>query len=119
MRVMALLNAARPPSRGIFSRCTMTTRLWVADESAERQFHLTVQPRGTTTWTSPARYPLINAEGAPAGAVTSIARVAVCPALSTTSQEGASARSGEVVCCTVVSIAGVFRSGAAGALSAP
>src|SRR5882672_6225641 len=85
---MALLNAARPPSSGIFSRWTMTTRLCGETESALRQFHRTVQPSGTMIRASPARKPLIRAEGAPGGAVTSRVRVAVRAALSTVSHDG-------------------------------
>ncbi|HEY9013903.1 MAG TPA: hypothetical protein VIM84_02425, partial [Gemmatimonadales bacterium] len=86
-RVIALLNEGRPPSRGIFSRCTMTTRLWGDAASALRQLHLTVHPTGTITLAFPARYPLIKADEAPAGRVTSSVRTAVRDALSETNQE--------------------------------
>ena len=94
MRVIALLKEARPPSSGIFSRCTMTTRLWDAVESVERQFHLAVQPTGIMIRASPARYLLISADGAPAFLVTTKSSDAVRPALSTCSQgnESAAAR---------------------------
>ena len=94
MRVIALLKEARPPSSGIFSRWTMTTRLWGAVESVERQFHFAVQPTGIMMRASPARYPLISADGAPAFLVTSKSSDAVRPALSTCSQgnESAAAR---------------------------
>ena len=87
MRVIALLKEGRPPSSGTFSRCTMTTRLWGAVESVERQFHFTVQPTGMMMRASPARNPLISADGAPGFLVTSMLRDAVRPALSTCSQE--------------------------------
>ena len=62
MRVIALVNTARPPSVGSFSRSAMTTRLCAAVESALRQSHCTVQLSGTTIWSSPLRCPLISAE---------------------------------------------------------
>ena len=48
----------RPPSVGSFSRSAMTTRLWTAFESAERQSHWTVQPSGTMTCRS--RPPIVR-----------------------------------------------------------
>src|SRR3954469_17295179 len=85
---MALVNAARPPSSGSFSRWTITTRL-CAVVSALRQFHLTVQPSGTMILAEPFRWPLMSAEGAPVRLATSSVRVAVLPAESTASQSGA------------------------------
>ena len=54
-RVIALVNAARPPSVGSFSRSAITTRLCGDVESALRQSHCTVQLSGTMIWTSPFR----------------------------------------------------------------
>src|SRR5215213_225053 len=86
MRVIALVNTARPPSVGSFSRSSMTTRLCAAVESAERQSHCTVQLSGTFTWSSPARAPLMSGPAGPG--VTTRAMVMVLAASSETSQAG-------------------------------
>jgi hypothetical protein len=56
--------------------------------SLDCQCQLTVQLSGTTTWTPPSRYPLMSADGAPAGAVTTRFSVTVRAALSATSHSG-------------------------------
>jgi hypothetical protein len=87
IRDMALVSAGRPPSSGIFSRCTMTTKL-CGVVSALRQSQLTVQPTGTTILAAPFRYSLMSAELAPDRADVASVRVTVLPAESTASQSG-------------------------------
>jgi hypothetical protein len=57
----------------------------------DRQFHFTVHPTGMMIRASPARYPLISADGAPVFLLTTSSSVAVRAAVSTTSQGNESA----------------------------